>query len=707
MRVGNSRALDLSGMGGKGKEQASKPPKPPFWKGIWEDVQDFWQHSYGAIRLYLTPEEASRERLLFGTSLLVVFMTAMGFLAISQTVRLVHIGNAEQARLETLPGTFADILANKRLADLPQIFSTVEDVLDTVDQNVAPGQSSLYTEGSVLYDIGMVRQSVRDLAEAGRAMTPIVTAASTFLQDMQQLDPAALRKKYGSLTEYLKVQWKVMKEDVYPHLQLAKSHLDKVHLEHLPVSVRSKVAQLQAAVNDANRLVEQLDVHMPAIVTLLGGDAPRVYAILLQNSGEMRATGGFIGSLAMVKLNDGWVEYIRFRDVYDVDGQIFEDVPPPPGIETISNAFHLRDANYWPDFPTSAKQVAWFLDKDKGPGVDGVFAISDELIRRLLTVTGPIKFEDSAVPVDADNFMPLLSFLVESKVDKAQPKSALFRFSDAFLPQLAKTIPQAMGPLREAVSDRLILAYAFDDRVQAFLEDAGLSGDMYHPEVPTSSGTVMDYFMPVFTATGGNKSDRYIEQQLTHDSRITDDGKLQDQVTLIRRHTWNDKEEARLRDLVRQAVGQDITDKIMQILGGERNREYMRFFVPKGAVLTAVEGIDRAKVKVMEDLGYTVFGFEMSTQLSQQSRVRLTYTLPTAVQSGKDLSYFLVMQKQPGGANLAVTKTMTPTSRAVIMADTAGYSVVADNSQDLALDIRPQEISLHNIWHGGYLLRVQ
>lgn len=698
------RTLDLS--------QIGKKPRPRgfHWRVFWEDLRDFWQESYGAVRLYLTPEEASRERVLFASSLLVVFLTAAGFLGISNAVRLVHVSHAEQEQLQTLPDAFRDILANNRLTELPQLFTGVEDFLDELDKRIAPGLSGFYPDGSVLHDVSLVRQSLRDLTEAGRETTPLITAATTFMLDARRMENKDLRLKYGSLTGYLRLQWRQVKEKVYPHLATARDRLAEVNLDHLPGAVRSQVQRLRDTINDVTTLVERLDTHMPAILSILGEDAPRTYAILLQNSGEMRATGGFIGSFALVKLNDGWVEYLRFRDVYDIDGQLFEDVPPPPGIESISRFFSLRDSNYWPDFPTSAKQVAWFLDKDKGPGVDGVFAISDEVISRFLQVTGPVTFEGSKVAVDANNFMPLMSYLVESKQDKSQPKSAIFRFADAFMPRLTQSFlsnPASLQALSGIMEDRLLLAYSFDPDEQAFFEDAGLAGTLYQPGIQTASGQVMDYFMPVYTATGGNKSDRYIEQQITHDTRVTDEGVLQDQVTLVRHHTWNAVTEASIRDLIRRAVGDDISDRVLQILGGERNRQYMRFFVPRGSTLVSVEGVSRDKMKVTEDLGLTVIGFEMIVQPGEESRVKITYNLPDAVAANKNLEYFVVMQKQPGGDTLPVTKTFTPTKRAVMMADNTGYSVVKDSTANLALDIRPQEISLHNIWHGGYLLRVQ
>lgn len=697
-------ALDLSRL--DEPKRTSLGHAAAFAHETWRDLASFWQQSYGAVRLYLTPEEAGKERMLFASSLLLVFVCSLAFLGVSRLVNLVHVSQAEQERLAALPDVLKTVVAERRIQELPAVLASVEEVLGTLDAYVAPGKSSLHKDASLLQDVEFLRQALREMTEAGKQATPIITAVANVFQDIQQRSPEEMRLRYGSLTDYIFVQWKVVKEQVYPHLVIAADALGQVSTAHLPESLRGPVEVFRSTVQQTRLLVESADQHMPAFLALLGSEAPRTYAVLLQSSGEMRATGGFIGSFALVKINDGWIEYIRFRDVYDVDGQIFENVPPPPGIESISSRFSLRDSNYWPDFPTSAKQVAWFLDKDKGPGIDGVFAISDKIAVRLLEATGPVGVDGMNIPVSADNFLQLMSFLVESKQDKTNPKSAVFDFAEGFLPVLTSATVdhgKVLAALGDSIEDRLILGYAFDPRVEALLEDVGIAGTVYQPS-QVHEGAVMDFFMPVFTATGGNKSDRYVQESITHDTRVNADGLIEDEVTLVRRHTWNPAEEERIVDMVRQAVGQDIDPRIMEILGGERNRSYVRFFVPKGATLLAQEGVE--KVKISEDLGRTVFGFESIVEPGTEERIRLRYTLPPLEGAEQELGYHLVVQKQPGGDSVNMTKTVTPTERGVVMADTTGYSVVDEGSTNLRLDMRPQLFTLRNIWSVGYLLRI-
>lgn len=696
MRIGPSHnVLDISGMSTK---------TPAF-----SSLALFVRRTFGAVRLYLTPEEEQKERFLFAGGLLSIFLVASLGIAVTNGVSFLQETRAQRAQVAALPGTLQQIVQSQQFEQFPELLTSVDALLADIDQHVAPGRSTLFHEGSLLHEVSVLRETGRSLMEAGREALPVLTSMAQLAKDVRLLPQEELRKKYGSLTTYLRLHWKTIMERVYPHLVTASDRLGTLHPERFAAEHHSMLTTYQQALKDATNLLERLDQHMPAILSMLGEDTPRTYAIILQSAGEMRATGGFIGSLALLKLNDGWVEYLRFRDVYDIDGQLFEDVPPPPGLEQITRFFRLRDSNYWPDFPTSARQIAWFLDKDKGPGVDGIFALTDTFIADLLTLTGPVGFSGSEIPVTADNFSQLMSFLVESKQNKAQPKTAVFAFSDVFVPQLLESVqrkPEALTLMAEAVSDRRLLAFAFDPAIQEFFEDAGLSGTMYMPHVASGSGQVVDYFLPAFTTTGGNKSDRYIEQSLTHESRITEGGEVHNAVTLFRRHTWSPEVEEGLRSMVRSATGEEISERVMEILGGERNQTYVRYFVPKGARLLAVEGVERNQVKVLEDLGRTVFGFRMETPKGGEARVKITYALPDRLTAG-EVAYYLIMQKQPGGVNIPVTKQFVPTSKAVLMADSTGYTVTKDSTKSLQLDMRPQTFLLRNIWNGGYLLRLQ
>ena len=75
---------------------------------------------------------------------------------------------------------------------------------------------------------------------------------------------------------------------------------------------------------------------------------------------------------------------IKPIDVYKLDGQLAEKIEIPTGLQGVSDNFYLRDANYWPDFPTSAKKIAWFLEKEGGPTADHIIALDQRILKPVL-----------------------------------------------------------------------------------------------------------------------------------------------------------------------------------------------------------------------------------------------------------------------------------------------------------------------------------
>lgn len=154
---------------------------------------------------------------------------------------------------------------------------------------------------------------------------------------------------------------------------------------------------------DAFTYVNQMLTLYPLIS---GYKEPRTYLLLLQNSNELRPTGGFIGSVGLMKFDTGALSDFGIQDVYALDGQLKGHVDPPGPLKDIMNTEHwyLRDSNWDPDFKQSATRSAWFYEKESGTPVDGVIAINVPFVIDLLRVTGPITLSDYQDQISADNF---------------------------------------------------------------------------------------------------------------------------------------------------------------------------------------------------------------------------------------------------------------------------------------------------------------
>ena len=151
----------------------------------------------------------------------------------------------------------------------------------------------------------------------------------------------------------------------------AVNNLDAVKEEVLPSSFRSKFLSVKEKVRKISDILAEAENQLPALLDLLGDRYPHRLMVLLQNDAEARPTGGFIGSFLIVDINDGYITKMDFHDVYDFDGQLNDEITPPPDIAKVSKNWRLRDSNYSPDFPTSAQKSIAGCSSITSVGPDG------------------------------------------------------------------------------------------------------------------------------------------------------------------------------------------------------------------------------------------------------------------------------------------------------------------------------------------------
>ncbi|MGD9129306.1 MAG: DUF4012 domain-containing protein [Candidatus Woesebacteria bacterium] len=133
----------------------------------------------------------------------------------------------------------------------------------------------------------------------------------------------------------------------------------------------------------------------------------RNYLILFQNSQEIRATGGFMGSFARLNLKEGHIADLEIQDIYEPAGQFQGIVKAPKGVEQYlsgGQGMLLPDSNWHADFPTSSRQVLYYFAKGKQENVEGVIALNLSLAKDLIAIFEPIYLPDYQIEVRSDNF---------------------------------------------------------------------------------------------------------------------------------------------------------------------------------------------------------------------------------------------------------------------------------------------------------------
>ncbi len=503
-----------------------------------------------------------------------------------------------------------------------------------------------------------------ELAAAGEALSRAGTRlADGFL---------AMEASRGSTTDRLNILSDYARSAL-PLLEEASAHVAKVRPEAVPEPHRETFALLQARLPEALDGLRAFTATSDALVDMLGGNGTRRYLAVFQNDTEIRPTGGFMGSFAELTVRNGDIVHMDVPGggTYDVRGAFRRFFISPDPLRLLSARWEFQDANWFPDFPTSARKILSFYAASGGPTVDGVVAVNASYVADLLSMLGEIDMPDYDRVITGENFIGEAQKIVELEYDREENKPK--QFIGDLAPEVLERAKALSGAdflgLLEHVSDGLasrdIQLYFPDERLQRVVADLGWDGAI--------RWTDGDYLMVVDTNLGGGKTDGVITQDVDMLVNVAADGSVTNTVTVTRTHHGSPDD----------------------LFSGANNVNFLRLYVPKGSRLLHASGftpppdhlfeepepdwevdddVFYAKdseyrdagsgTVIYEESGKTVFGNWTQTRPGARSSVTFTYRLPFAVAPKDDgnaydtvkrwlrlpqsARYTLTVQKQSG-----------------------------------------------------------
>lgn len=142
-------------------------------------------------------------------------------------------------------------------------------------------------------------------------------------------------------------------------LAYATTTWTQIPTDTLPAPLRAQMQRIAPLLPVGQ---DMLDLALIA-PQLLGVPQPRTYLLIAQNPDELRATGGFISSVGLLRLHRGHSSPFALLPSEHIDAQRLIDGPyvdPPAPLRRYMDIqqWALRDANWSPDFPTSARPPA-------------------------------------------------------------------------------------------------------------------------------------------------------------------------------------------------------------------------------------------------------------------------------------------------------------------------------------------------------------
>lgn len=382
-----------------------------------------------------------------------------------------------------------------------------------------------------------------------------------------------------------------------------------------PVSRPAKA--MRAEIDDGRRQLEGLTRGLALLGYLTGPETDLRLLLLSQDTLELRPTGGFIGSYGVLTFAQGTARLDTFQATEDLP-QPSPPLPAPEGLATyLVRPWNIGNANWSPDFPTTAATAAELFRRQGGGDVDGVIALTELATARLIGALGPLKLPSYAQPVTEDGFELRAVFEVEQKRPLDVPrKKFLIELSDVLFQQLF-SLPAEKLP---AVADAMRRSMGAGD-VQLWFREADrqqlVAGTQTAGSLPTAEG---DFLMLVDANMTGSKANLEVTKQVDYKVSRRADGRLVAQV----------------RVEIRNDGAQSVINPFYN--------SFLRVFVPAGSEL--VDPGNPLIKRHRQEGGYEVFAQAVIVAPKKQEAVTFDYLLPASLADGDD--YRLTWVRQVG-----------------------------------------------------------
>jgi len=403
---------------------------------------------------------------------------------------------------------------------------------------------------------------------------------------------------------------------------------------HIPLVNTSEVAKTITTSLDT---IEKAKKLIPLYEVLFSREKMR-YLVLFQNNMELRPTGGFIGSFAIVDIEGGRMKDFRIIDVYTADGQLKGHVDPPDPIRKHLNQpnWFMRDSNFDPDFALSARQAMFFLEKEMDEKVDGVIGINLFLLQTLLAAVGPLPLSDfGGEVITSQNFFPKANELIHQDffAGSTQKKDFLTAVAsgvrERFMNIQGASAVAFLSSLSQSLEEKHLLLFFADETLQKRVEGLGWAGRMVNVScIDKNESCFPDYLSVIEANLGANKANYFVQKSVAIEKELDIKGLLSTTVTL----SYENKSIASLNQ-------------------GGPYVNYLRLFVPGGSTIQSVS-LNNSPLSTT-DVDIVTYGLDKTSvgllvRIAPENKgvLKMRYTLPRPLAEVGRYQFFY--QKQGG-----------------------------------------------------------
>ena len=414
-------------------------------------------------------------------------------------------------------------------------------------------------------------------------------------------------------------------EDIEPRIE---SMTTKMQTVKLPLGKTEMLSEYTQMLTKLTAAYKENGEYLPLFRAFLGDGSDKLYLLAAQNSAEIRASGGFPGSMGTIRIEDGVLTIDDFKTVYDMIS-----VNPPTEAHITDTEYLLfsgsldyaRDACYIPDFERVGEIWALAYESKNDEHIDGVISLTPVIIQKVLAYTGAVTLSDGT-ELNGDNATQMLQKDLYYKYLSSNSSYKISNANDYVDSLFAETAKIVMGKLvddfdinriadyskifTDGGKDRTILMWMEDETAESYVKAAGCSGalndDPSNPEAGVffsgANGSKLGWFVSLDTQIG--------------DVTVNDDGSRTYDVTVT--------------------VSNDITRDDMYRAGnyiiGNYNGQvesYLHLFAPAGGTISDFE-TSNSMTMYMDQYQRLEVAYNVEFMLAPSNPVTVTYKLTTA-----------------------------------------------------------------------------
>lgn len=415
-------------------------------------------------------------------------------------------------------------------------------------------------------------------------------------------------------------------EDIEPRIE---SMTTKMQTVKLPLGKTEMLSEYTQMLTKLTAAYKENGEYLPLFRAFLGDGSDKLYLLAAQNSAEIRASGGFPGSMGTIRIEDGVLTIDDFKTVYDMIS-----VNPPTEAHITDTEYLLfsgsldyaRDACYIPDFERVGEIWALAYESKNDEHIDGVISLTPVIIQKVLAYTGAVTLSDGT-ELNGDNATQMLQKDLYYKYlsnNSSYKVSNAYDYVDSLFAETAKIV---MGKLvddfdinriadyskifTDGGKDRTILMWMEDETAESYVKAAGCSGALNDDPSNPEAGVF-------FSGANGSKLGWFVslDTQIGDDVTINDDGSRTYDVTVT--------------------VSNDITRDDMYMAGnyiiGNYNGQvesYLHLFAPAGGTISDFETSNSMAMNMDEYHGLEV-AYNVEFMLAPSNPVTVTYKVTTA-----------------------------------------------------------------------------